>query len=152
MVGSLIDITERRQLEEQLRQSQKMEAIGRLAGGIAHDFNNLLTVIAGHCELAQESLLADDPLRWTMSEIKRATDRASALTTQLLAFSRKQVVQPKVLDINEVLLDMHSLLRRMIGEDIELVIRQDPRIGRVKADQTQAYIPTDTTRRRNATV
>jgi PAS domain S-box-containing protein len=137
MVGTVVDITSRKHLEEQLRQSQKMEAIGRLAGGVAHDFNNLLTVIAGHCEIAYESLAADDTLRWSMAEIKRATERASALTTQLLTFSRRQVVQPKILNINEVLLDMHSMLRRMIGEDVELVIRQDPELGRIRADQTQ---------------
>jgi len=131
------DITERRTLEEQLRQSQKMEAVGRLAGGIAHDFNNLLMVIAGHGELLQDKLPKENPLRRHADEVRQTADRATTLTRQLLAFSRRQVLQPRVLDLNQVVEEMESMLRRLIGEDIELVTRLNPELGRTKADPSQ---------------
>ncbi len=138
------DITERkkadellRQREEQLRQAQKMEAVGRLSGGIAHDFNNLLGVIIGYSESMELRLSADDPLHKSAEEIRKAGERAAALTRQLLAFSRQQVLQPKVLDLNAVVTDMGKMLRRLIGVDIELSTRLAPRLGCVKADQSQ---------------
>jgi signal transduction histidine kinase len=123
--------------EEQVRQSQKMEAIGRLAGGVAHDFNNLLTVIRGHGELVLRKLTRDHPLRRNLSEIGLAAERASALTHQLLAFSRKQVLQPRTLDLGEVMERMSSLLQRLIGEDVELVTRRKGPLGSVRADPAQ---------------
>ena len=131
------DITERHTLEEQLRQSQKMEAVGRLAGGVAHDFNNLLTVIKGYSELMLDQVRAGDPLRAEVDEIKKAADRAATLTRQLLAFSRKQVLEPRVLDLNQVVVNMEKLLRRLIGEDVELITTLDPALGRAKADPGQ---------------
>jgi two-component system cell cycle sensor histidine kinase/response regulator CckA len=131
------DITERRHLEEQFRQSQKMEAVGRLSGGIAHDFNNLLGVIIGYAEFLQERLDATNPLRASADEILMAGKRAASLTRQLLAFSRQQVLDPKVLDMNSVVPDMEKLLRRLIGEDIELNTALVPDLGKVKADQGQ---------------
>ncbi len=131
------DITERRALEDQLRQSQKMEAVGRLAGGVAHDFNNLLTVIRGYSELMLEELREADPLRAEVTEIKKAADRAASLTRQLLAFSRQQVLAPKVLDLNSVVHNMDQLLRRLLGEDIHLVTILDSGLGRTKADPGQ---------------
>ena len=133
-VGHLI---ERKQLEEQLRQSQKMEAIGRLAGGIAHDFNNLLTVITGYSEVGLSRLRADDPLRMELDEIKQAGNRAAALTSQLLAFSRRQVLQPKVLDLNTVLTNLEKLLYRLIGEDVNLVVSLAPALGHIHVDPGQ---------------
>jgi PAS domain S-box-containing protein len=135
--GIARDVTERRQLEDQLRQAQKMEAVGRLAGGIAHDFNNLLTAITGYSDLILRRLRADDPLRRNVEEIKKAGDRAASLTRQLLAFSRKQVLQPKVLDLNAVVSDMEKMLRRLIGEDIELRTALASELGSVKADPGQ---------------
>lgn len=131
------DMTERRTLEEQLRQSQKMEAIGMLAGGIAHDFNNLLTAITGYSELALRRLNATDPSRSNIEEILKAGDRATALTRQLLAFSRKQVLQPKVIDLNSVVSDMEKMLRRLIGENIAFRTVLDPQLGNTKADPGQ---------------
>jgi PAS domain S-box-containing protein len=133
----LRDITERKQLEEQFRQSQKMEAIGRLAGGVAHDFNNLLTAIIGYCQLIQDGLDEQSPLRHGISEIEKAGQRAAALTSQLLAFSRKQVLQPKVLDLNDVISGIDKMLRRLIGEDIELVSVMHPGLGYTRADPGQ---------------
>lgn len=123
--------------EEQLRQSQKMEAIGRLAGGIAHDFNNLLTAITGYSEVILRNLNEKDPLRPHASEIKKAGDRAAALTRQLLAFSRRQVLAPKVLDLNAVVSTLEKMLQRVIGEDIELVTVLGSELGSVKADPGQ---------------
>jgi signal transduction histidine kinase/FixJ family two-component response regulator len=123
--------------EEQFRQSQKMDAIGQLAGGIAHDFNNVLTAINGYSELTIRQLPADDPLQQNLLEIKKAGDRAASLTRQLLAFSRKQVLQPKVLDLDSVILDMEKMLHRLIGEDIELRTVLAPDLGHIKADPGQ---------------
>jgi two-component system, cell cycle sensor histidine kinase and response regulator CckA len=131
------DVTERRNLEDQLRQSQKMEAVGRLAGGVAHDFNNLLTVIKGYTELMLEEFREHDPMRGELEEIRKAADRASALTRQLLAFSRQQVLAPKVLDVNVVVTNMDKLLRRLLGADVELTANLDATIGRIKADPGQ---------------
>ena len=115
-----LDITDRKQLEEQLRQAQKMEAVGRLAGGIAHDFNNLLMVIQGYADLLTERLAEGDPLRRNAEQIQTASQRATSLTRQLLAFSRKQMLAPKVLSIQSVVAEMEKILRRLIGEDIQL--------------------------------
>jgi two-component system, cell cycle sensor histidine kinase and response regulator CckA len=131
------DIGERHQLEQQLRQAQKMEAVGRLAGGVAHDFNNLLMVIKGHTELLMNALLPSDTFTRKIEQIDRAADRAAALTRQLLAFSRMQVLQPRVMNINEVVEDMGRLIPRLIGEDVELVLRTDPALGAVRADASQ---------------
>jgi two-component system cell cycle sensor histidine kinase/response regulator CckA len=131
------DMTERKNLEEQFRQSQKMDAIGRLAGGIAHDFNNLLTVIIGFSSLLMYRLEEEAGGRKEVEEIEKAARRAAALTGQLLAFSRKQVLQPEVLDLNAILSDMNKMLRRIIGEDIELITLPDPELGQVKADPGQ---------------
>ncbi|HKV42829.1 MAG TPA: PAS domain S-box protein, partial [Blastocatellia bacterium] len=131
------DITESMKLQEQLRQSQKMEAIGRLAGGVAHDFNNLLTAINGYSDLTLMRLSQGDPLRENVMEVRKAGDRAASLTRQLLAFSRKQLLQPKVLDLNAVIGDMHKMLCRLIGEDIHLVTEPARDLARVKADPGQ---------------
>ncbi|MBP7148920.1 MAG: response regulator [Acidobacteria bacterium] len=137
LVGIVRDITRRRRLEDQLRQSQKLEAIGELAGGVAHDFNNLLTAILGYAELLSCELEPEDPRRGRVLEIQRAADRAAALTRQLLAFARRQVMQPQLVDLNEVVLDLERLLKRLIGEPIELRTALDPALGRVKADPGQ---------------
>ena len=131
------DVTETRTLELQLRQAQKMEAIGRLAGGIAHDFNNLLMVISGYSEFLLERLGPDPRLRGPAQEISNATQRATSLTRQLLAFSRKQMLAPKVLDLNEVVAENLKMLTRMIGEDIDLVMVPGPTLGAVRADPGQ---------------
>ncbi|HKM46860.1 MAG TPA: response regulator [Terriglobales bacterium] len=131
------DVTETRTLELQFRQAQKMEAIGRLAGGIAHDFNNLLMVISGYSEFLLERLGPDPQLRGPAQEIANATQRATSLTRQLLAFSRKQMLAPKVLDLNEVVAENLKMLTRMIGEDIDLVMVPGPGLGAVRADPGQ---------------
>ncbi|HEY1272689.1 MAG TPA: PAS domain S-box protein, partial [Terriglobales bacterium] len=131
------DITERRQLEEQLRQSQKMEAVGQLAGGVAHDFNNLLTVIQGNSQLLLEKLEEADPGRAGLEQIRKAADRAASLTSQLLAFSRKQVVAFRILDLNTVLSGAAQLLKRLLGEQIELALVPGKDLGRIKADPGQ---------------
>jgi len=124
-VGGIVinarDITERRRLEEQLRQAQKMEAVGQLAGGVAHDFNNLLTAILGYCHLILDEVPEEDPLRPDLLEIQSAGERAASLTRQLLAFSRRQMLQPQLVDINTLVLQLEKLLRRLISEDVELV-------------------------------
>lgn len=131
------DVTERRSLEEQLRQSQKLEAIGQLAGGIAHDFNNLLTAINGYSDLAIEGLKTEDPLRRNIEQVRKAGERAASLTRQLLAFGRKQVMQPKVLDINSLVVDLGKMLRRLVGEHIEFITLLRPEAGRINADPGQ---------------
>lgn len=138
------DITERKQAEdalhrseEQLRQSQKMEAVGKLAGGVAHDFNNLLTAITGHSEMCLRRLKAEDPLYRRVEQIKKAGDRAAALTRQLLAFSRKQILQPEVIDLNQIVVELNKMLQRLIGEDIDLLLGLGPDLGKVKADPNQ---------------
>jgi PAS domain S-box-containing protein len=135
--GLGIDVTERRRLEEQIRQSQKMEAVGRLAGGVAHDFNNLLTAILGYSELALLRLDAADPLRRDLEEIRRAGERAASLTRQLLAFSRRQVLEPVLLDLGQVVLELQKMLMRILGEDVELEVRAQPGVGIVRADPGQ---------------
>ncbi len=144
IIGTQVDITEAKRAElalqtsrEQLLHAQKMEAVGRLAGGIAHDFNNLLTVISGYCDIVDEKLAKESPLKEEIGEIMKAANRAASLTSQLLAFSRKQVLQPKVIELNGLLLNMGKMLRRVIGEDIELDIRLAPEAGRLKADPGQ---------------
>lgn len=131
------DITEKRRLEKQFLQAQKMEAVGRLAGGIAHDFNNLLTVINGYSELLIKMAGSQHPWFEKIAQIKKAGERASALTSQLLAFSRKQIIQPKLLNLNHVLHDLEKMLKRLIGEDIELQIFYYEHLGNIKADPTQ---------------
>ncbi len=132
-----LDVTERKRLEEQLRQAQKIEAIGRLAGGVAHDFNNLLTGITGYSDLLAEELPADGSSRELLAEIQKAADRAALLTGRLLAFTRKQVVAPHAIDVNAVLGDLGPLLRRLIGEDVELAFRLSPEPATIRADTSQ---------------
>ena len=131
------DVSERKQLELQLSQSQKMEAIGRLAGGVAHDFNNHLGVIIGYSELLLDRLPPGDPLRKSATMIREAGQRSASLTRQLLAFSRRQIFEPKVLDLNAVVSDIDSMLRPLIGEDVELVTLLDPSLGKLRADPAQ---------------
>jgi PAS domain S-box-containing protein len=131
------DITERRTLERQLIHAQKMEAIGRLAGGISHDFNNLLSVILGHSDILEEHLGSNVRLRKSVEATRSAAERAAALTMQLLAFSRKQVIEPKIIDLNSCVVEIQKMLHRVIGEDIELSIRLQHDLGHVKADPGQ---------------
>jgi len=133
----LLDITGRRRLEEQLRQAQKMEAVGMLAGGVAHDFNNLLTIITGYSQLILNGIRPDDPNRHSVEQIMKAGERAAALTKQLLAFSRRQVLQPKVLDLNKLVSSLGAMLQRLIGEDIDLRLVLPHDLGRVSADPSQ---------------
>ena len=126
-----------RNTEKQLVQSQKLEAVGRLAGGISHDFNNLLTVILGYSDIMKRNLQEGHPLRRNVEEIVRASERAASLTRQLLAFSRKQVMQPKVFDLNTVVTDLEKMLRRMIGEDVELRVGLESELGNIEADPVQ---------------
>jgi signal transduction histidine kinase len=128
---------ERSRLEEQLRQAQKIESIGRLAGGVAHDFNNLLTPIIGYAEIALMNMEEGHPARADLQEILSAASRAKELTQQLLAFSRKQLLETKVIHLNTVLIEFQKMLRRLIGEDIEIVSRLDPALGPIKADPSQ---------------
>lgn len=137
VVGAWLDITDQRMLEDQFRQAQKLEAVGRLAGGLAHDFNNLLTVILGECDLALASMTERDPLVAPLEEIRKAGQRASHLTSQLLMFSRRQLVEPKVVSFNDLAGDMNSMLRRLIGEDIDLTTRLSADAGLVRADRGQ---------------
>jgi PAS domain S-box-containing protein len=135
--GLFEDITVRKLLEDQLAQAQRMEAIGHLAGGVAHDFNNLLTAVIGHSEILLLELPADDPLSEHVREIMKAAERGNSLTRQLLAFGRRQILQPWVVNLNSTVADMNKMLQRLIGEDIELVTRLDADLGLVKADLGQ---------------
>jgi len=137
IIAILRDITERKFLEKQLRQTQKMEAVGQLSGGIAHDFNNLLGVIIGYSEILEHRLPQNDPLRKECGQIKKAGQSAASLTRQLLAFSRQQVLEPKILDLNAIVLHVEKMLRRLIGEDIDLRATLGSALGCIKADQSQ---------------
>jgi PAS domain S-box-containing protein len=144
MIGTVQDVSDLkyaemalRQSEDRLMQSQKMEAVGRLAGGVAHDFNNILTVIGGYCSMSLQALDRSSPLQKNITEIQNASERAASLTRQLLAFSRKQVLQPQVLQLNDVVHNMEKMLRRLIGEDVELSTMFDLGLGHVKADPGQ---------------
>lgn len=137
VTGTLQDVTDRRRLEDQLLQSQKMEAVGQLAGGVAHDFNNLLTAINGYADLVLRTLSEDDALHGKVSEIRKAGDRAATLTDRLLAFSRKQLLQPEVLDLNQVIADMEALLGPAVGEGIEVVTDLGKDLPMIKADRGQ---------------
>jgi len=131
------DITQRKQLEEQLLQAQKMEAIGKLAGGVAHDFNNLLTAIMGYSDLLLIKMGVDNPYREIITEIKKAGERAASLTQQLLAFSRKQMLKPRTIDLNKVVMGMEKMLKRIIGEDILLISSLEENLQKIKADPGQ---------------
>ena len=137
MVGFLVDVTERRRLEEQFRQAQKMEAVGRLAGGVAHDFNNLLTVITGYSDLALAALPAGRPPRPYVEAVRDAGERGAGLARQLLAFARKQVLQPRTVDLAGVVAGLEAMLRRVIGEDVTLATASDPDLRPVRADPNQ---------------
>ncbi len=133
-IAFVSDISQRKHLEEQLLHAQKMEAVGRLAGGVAHDFNNMLTVISGYNRMILDELSALDPLRGYAEEILKAADRASALTNQLLAFSRRQVMQPRVIAVNTILTQTQKMLQRLIGEDITLALSLGSNVGNIRAD------------------
>lgn len=137
ILALITDVTERRRLEEHLRQAHRMEAIGRLSGGVAHDFNNLLGVILGNTEMLENQLAGNSAATVRTAAILDAAERGASLTRQLLAFSRQQVLEPKVLDLNAILLDTEKLLERLIGENIDLVVRTEENLGRVKADPSQ---------------
>jgi PAS domain S-box-containing protein len=137
MTGTTRDVTEHRQLEEQFRQAQKMEAVGQLAGGIAHDFNNVLNVILGYSDLLLDKSTPQDPVYSRIQEIRKAGEQAAGLTQQLLAFSRRQVLQPRVLNLPDILHDMDEMLHRTIGADIEITIASDEHLARVKVDPSQ---------------
>ena len=137
MEGIIVDVTERKLLETQLQQSRKMEAVGRLAGGIAHDFNNLLTIITGYTDLALSRSSVPLELRADIERIENAAGRAAALVRQLLAFSRKQVLQPKTLDLNAIVLNMDKLLRRLMDDNIEMITKVGEQLGKIKADPAQ---------------
>jgi PAS domain S-box-containing protein len=136
-ISAMTDLSERRELEEQFRQAQKMEAVGQFAGGIAHDFNNLLMVISSYTELTQNQLQPQDKLHKNLAEVLRAAERGAALTHQLLAFSRKQVLSPRIIDLNTVIADSVKMIQRLIGEDIELNVLLGSSLWTVKADQGQ---------------
>jgi PAS domain S-box-containing protein len=138
LLASFVDVTEERRLQAQLLQSQKLESVGRLAGGVAHDFNNLLTVIRGYLELSLQSLREDNPLVDYLTEVDRAADSAAGLTQQLLAFSRKQIIAPQVLDLNDVVQRVDAMLQRLLGEHIALEVHPGADLWRVRFDPGQA--------------
>src|SRR4030081_3664669 len=131
------EVRKKKQLELQLRQAQKMEAVGRLAGGIAHDFNNVLTAIFGYVDLLREELPQDSPAQKDLAEVRKASERAASLTRQLRAFSRQQVLEPVVLELNELIEDFEKMLRRVIGEDVEMRQALTDDTGNVRADPGQ---------------
>jgi two-component system, cell cycle sensor histidine kinase and response regulator CckA len=137
IIGAIMDITDRKHLEDELRQAQKMEAVGHLAGGVAHDFNNLLTIISGSSEMLAHRLGSDDPLQQRVDEIRQAANRAADLTQQLLAFSRRTVLAPRLLDLNEAVGESETLLRRLLGEDVRLKTFVSPGLHPVKVDPVQ---------------
>jgi PAS domain S-box-containing protein len=137
LIGVATDITDRKRLETQLQQSQKLEAIGKLAGGIAHDFNNLLTVIQGYSDLLISKISVNDPIHNQIRQINEAANRAESLTRQLLAFSRKQIMKPRVIDLNKLIHEMEDMLKRLIGADIKFVINLNSDLGKIKADPGQ---------------
>jgi PAS domain S-box-containing protein len=137
VISYVLDVTERKKVEEQLLGAQKMEAVGKLAGGVAHDFNNLLTVINGYSEIILTQSLDKESARKHIEQIKKAGERAASLTTQLLIFSRRQIIQPKIINLNSVVSDVEKMLQRLIGEDIELVTMLDKESGNIKADPSQ---------------
>src|SRR5208282_3262804 len=134
VVGVILNITERKRLEQQLLQAQKLESIGRLAGSIAHDFNNLLTIINGYAHLVLAEMGPDDAMRDSMEELSKAAMQAAGLTRQLVSFSRRQVAEPKTIMVNEFVQDYENMLRRLLGENIELVLSLDPEAGAFRAD------------------
>jgi len=134
LIGVVRNITEQKQIEEHLRQSQKMEAIGTLAGGVAHDFNNLLMVISGYSSVLSDALANDAKLRGHVDQVQKASERAASLTRQLLAFSRKQTIQPSALKLNQTITGMEKLLHRLIGEHILTSTQLAPDLGTVLAD------------------
>jgi PAS domain S-box-containing protein len=137
IIGVLQDITDRRKLEEQLQQAQKMEAVGQFAAGIAHDFNNLMTVIIGYCYMLLRRLPPEDPLRNLVTESYKAAEQATTLTRQLVSFSRQQVMEPKIVDVNRVLIEMEKMLRLLVGENVHLVLKRDPAAGFIRVDPGQ---------------
>jgi PAS domain S-box-containing protein len=134
IVEAVADNSERKRLEEQFRQAQKMEAVGRLAGGVAHDFNNLLTVITGYCQMLIDRIPPSDPTAEDLHQVLKAADRATTLTKQLLAFSRRQIFQPKVIDLRALVAEMDPILQRLVGEKVKLITTADPNLGRVRVD------------------
>jgi two-component system cell cycle sensor histidine kinase/response regulator CckA len=137
VLGATLDITDRKELEGSLRQAQKLEAIGQLAGGVAHDFNNVLTAVIGYSDLLQAGAQPGTPLHDGLVEIRKAGHRASQITRQLLAFSRKQILQPRVLDVNTLIVDLEKMLRRVVYEHVQIVTRLTPGVGHIRADPTQ---------------
>ena len=135
--SAIRDISDRKRVEEELRQAQRVEGLGRLAGGIAHDFNNMLSVILGHCELLDEQILLSDPAYKNIQKINNAAKHAADLTRQLLAFGRQQVMQTKVINLNHTIVEISNMLQRVIGEDVDVSINQGPSLWQIKVDPSQ---------------